>query len=88
MKTPFSKALREVRPLIAADKYTYICNALEEVGAPEFKQRIENLLGEVRSYNAWLYTHHHKTALQMKWRDFREARLQWIDHMIEVEESK
>lgn len=94
----FIQALRKARILIESGQEEFICLALWECQShgqmtqdqcDEYVGRIQGILdrgaktihrGE--TYVCWVQRNHPKIAAKMKWDDFREGRLQWIDHMI------
>jgi len=86
--TEFSKALRKARPLIESGEARFMCHALGITGGGNFASRISRHLKKCLTYEIWLDKHHREVFLKMTKNDFRDGRLQWIDHMIKMEESK
>jgi len=90
MSTTFKQALIKIRPLIKSGEASYICVALYMTDNFKFDGRIHRQLVDAMgnscsSYEQWMYMTHRAVSRKMTARDYREGRLQWIDHMIAQE---
>jgi hypothetical protein len=90
-----SEALRLARDnlMVSKDSWPFICNALYDLDTPsarEAEAHIEDLLFPYKTYNDWLkYNHPERYSKYEQTSGARlEARLLWIDDMIEYWESK
>lgn len=84
----FVDALKAARVLIADGSYTYICYALFKVSGGKYAYRIMGQLDGCDTYISWMERFHPSIWNTMAYDDFRDGRLQWIDHLISEEEKK
>lgn len=87
----FLEALHMARPLIERGQVQYICTAMDTwLTEPELCNRVQDQLAPYSVYEDWVAANHPETCRQMRKVPgaFREGRLQWIDYMIQQEESR
>ena len=87
-----AEAFKVARKRISTGKNTFICPA---VNRPEngyygmlAQGMIETMLEGCYTYEGWLQTFHPATHKQMKPKDLKEGRLQWLDSLIEEFSNK
>ncbi len=84
------KILTKARELIRTGKEKYICEAIFKSSnskqAFEIEKYIEKSLGfgYCGCYEDWMEYHHPGVFKKMDKNNFREARIFWIDHMINI----
>jgi len=93
----FKQVLKHVRKALVEDKYPsqYICINIEyvlediyninweSVLVKRYQHKVEEQLGElVNSYEKWMRKNHPEYYMKMSHYDFRQGRIQWIDHML------
>jgi hypothetical protein len=81
--------LIKVKQRIKISEYSYICWAIEDLAedtiyGEELTKWISVQLNGKSCYRIWMLKNHPAIYHDMRFQDFIEARLQWIDHMISV----
>ena len=83
-----SEALKVARKIIEAEVYRHTCNALPpNKGGDTVRAYIGAALCGYATYRGWLYGHYPFIARKMSGDDEKQARIQWIDWMIEQYEG-
>jgi hypothetical protein len=91
-----SEILKEARKLIEARQERFICLAIlsptlafkeNEVHIDSLERWIQVLLGKHATYDQWLHFHHPNKVNQLD-NYYTEARLQWMDWMIQYWKAK
>ena len=91
MKKTFLWYLIQVRGLIYSGRESYICHALNHLGAPDkYRMRVLRQLQGVAAYEVWVWRRYPEVYDRMRLSKtaFREGRLAWIDDMIKQEQGK
>jgi hypothetical protein len=86
-----SEILVQVKGMVQYGGFTFICTSIQRFGrenacfgtAANLRTWVSDLMNGCYTYEDWLKEHHPNLKRTMSPVDFKQARLQWLDWMIQ-----